>query len=125
MYNLAICFTYFIEMLISYSFFSLIGDRKHKTPVCLTIGTVLFLSGALFDIIFSNLIWFNALYFFIINLLFSLVCFRIKITRCIFYSILLDIFQTALEFATIFLISTITNTQVTKDKVQRILDRVV
>lgn len=113
MYNLAICFTYFIEMLISYSFFSLIGDRKHKTPVCLTIGTVLFLSGALFDIIFSNLIWFNALYFFIINLLFSLVCFRIKITRCIFYSILLDIFQTALEFATIFLISTITNTQVT------------
>lgn len=112
-YNLAICFTYFIEMLISYSFFSLIGDRKHKTPVCIAIGTVLFLSGAFFDIVLSNVIWFNALYFFIINLLFSVICFRIKITRCIFYSILLDIFQTSLEFAAIFLISIVTETEVT------------
>lgn len=113
MYNLAICFTYFIEMLISYSFFSLIGDRKHKTPICIAIGTILFLSGAFFDIVLSNVIWFNAIYFFIINLLFSYICFRIKITRCIFYSILLDIFQTALEFVVIFLISTIINTEVT------------
>lgn len=113
MYNLAICLTYFIEMLISYSFFSLIGDRKHKTPTCIVIGTALFLSGALFNIIFSNVVWFNALYFFIINLLFSYICFRIKITRCIFYSILLDIFQTALEFVVIFLISIVTNTEVT------------
>lgn len=113
MYNLAICVTYFIEMLISYSFFSLIGDRKYKTPVCIAIGTALFLSGAVFDIVLSNVIWFNALYFFIINLLFSYICFRIKITRCIFYSILLDIFQTALEFVVIFLVSTIINTEVT------------
>ena len=34
MYNLAICFTYFIEMLISYSFFSLIGEKKLKVPIC-------------------------------------------------------------------------------------------
>lgn len=51
MYNLAICFTYFIEMLISYSFFSLIGEKKLKAPICFFVGTVLFLSGALFDII--------------------------------------------------------------------------
>lgn len=114
MYNLAICFTYFIEMLISYSFFSLIGDRKHKIPICLTIGTVLFLSGALFDIVLSNVVWFNVLYFFIINFLFSVICYEIKITRCIFYSILLDIFQTSLEFAAIFMISIITNTKVTE-----------
>lgn len=112
MYNLAICLTYFIEMLISYSFFSLIGDRKHKNSICLTIGTLLFLSGAFFDIIFSNVIWFNALYFSIINIVFSISCFRIKITRCIFYSILLDIFQTALEFVAINLISIVTNTEV-------------
>lgn len=114
MYNLAICFTYFIEMLISYSFFSLIGDRKHKIPICLTIGTALFLSGALFDIVLSNVVWFNVLYFFIINFLFSVICYEIKITRCIFYSILLDIFQTSLEFAAIFMISIITNTKVTE-----------
>ena len=63
MYNLAICFTYFIEMLISYNFFSLIGDRKHKTPICIAIGTVLFFSGAFFDIVLSNVVWFNVLYF--------------------------------------------------------------
>ena len=63
MYNLAICFTYFIEMLISYSFFSLIGEKKLKVPICFFVGTVLFLSGAFFDIILSNVIWFNALYF--------------------------------------------------------------
>lgn len=48
MYNLAICFTYFIEMLISYSFFSLIGEKKLKVPICFFVGTVLFLSGAFF-----------------------------------------------------------------------------
>lgn len=112
MYNLAICFTYFIEMLISYSFFSLIGDRKHKNSICLTIGTLLFLSGAFFDIILSNVIWFNALYFSIINIVFSISCFRIKITRCIFYSILLDIFQTALEIVSISLISIVIGTEV-------------
>ena len=112
MYNLAICSTYFIEMLISYSFFSLIGDRKHKNSICLTIGTLLFLSGAFFDIILSNVIWFNALYFSIINIVFSISCFRIKITRCIFYSILLDIFQTALEIVSISLISIVSGTEV-------------
>ena len=73
MYNLAICLTYFIEMLISYSFFSLIGDRKQKIPICLTIGTLLFLSGALFDIVLSNIVWLNTLYFLLINLLFCML----------------------------------------------------
>lgn len=113
MYNLAICFTYFIEMLISYSFFSLIGEKKLKVPICFFVGTVLFLSGALFDIILSNTLWFNALYFTIINIAFSILCFSIKVTRCIFYSILLNIIQTALEFVAINLISIVTNTDVT------------
>lgn len=63
MYNLAICFTYFIEMLISYSFFSLVGDKKLKSHICIIIGTALFLSGALFDILFSNIVWLNTVYF--------------------------------------------------------------
>lgn len=113
MYNLAICFTYFIEMLISYSFFSLIGDRKHKIPICLTIGTALFLSGALFDIVLSNIVWLNTIYFLCINLLFGFICYKIKFTRVLFYSIMLDIFNASLEFAAIFLISIVTNTEVT------------
>lgn len=123
MYNLAICFTYFIEMLISYSFFSLIGEKKLKVPICFFVGTVLFLSGAFFDIILSNVIWFNALYFSIINIAFSISCFRIKITRCIFYSILLDIFQTALEIVSISLISIVIGTDVNAyiDKLSAVL----
>lgn len=113
MYNLAICLTYFVELLISYSFFSLIGDRKHKVPICFAIGGALFLSGALFDIVLSNNLWFNTLYFTVINIAFSILCFRIKVTRCIFYSILLNIFQTALEFVAINLISIVTNTDIT------------
>lgn len=113
MYNLAICLTYFIEMLISYSFFSLIGDRKHKIPICLTIGTALFLSGALFDIVLSNIVWLNTIYFLFINLLFGFICYKIKFTRVLFYSIMLDIFNASLEFAAIFLISIVTSTEVT------------
>lgn len=113
MYNLAICFTYFIEMLISYSFFSLIGDRKHKLPMCLTIGTALFLSGAFLDIILSNIVWLNTIYFLFINLLFGSICYKIKFTRVLFYSIMLDIFNASLEFAAIFLISIVTHTEVT------------
>lgn len=113
MYNLVICLTYFVEMLISYSFFSLIGERKKKNLICLNIGTLLFLSGAFFDIILSNKVWFNVFYFAIINIIFSVSLFRIKITRCVFYSIFLDIFQTALEFVAINLISIVTNTEVT------------
>ena len=71
MYNLTILLTYFVEMLISYNFFSIIGDRKYKKIACLSIGTALFLSGAIFDILFSNIVWFNVIYFGLINLLFS------------------------------------------------------
>ena len=113
MYNLAICFTYFIEMLISYSFFSLVGDKKLKSHICIIIGTALFLSGALFDILFSNIVWLNTVYFLFINLLFGSICYKIKFTRVLFYSIILDIFNGSLEFATIFLISIVTKTEVT------------
>ena len=112
--NLAICTTYFIEMLIAYIFFSQIGEKKYNIWCCCLIGTAVFEVGALSDIVFSNTIWINALMFIIINFFFALFCFNIKTTKILFYSIILDIFSTALEFAAIFLISTLTNTQVTE-----------
>ena len=110
--NIAICTTYFIEMLIAYIFFSQIGERKHNFWLCCIIGTVVFEVGAISDIIFSNTIWLNALMFIIINFSFAVLCFDIKTTKILFYSIILDIFSTALEFAAIFLISTLTGTKV-------------
>lgn len=109
-YIAIISLTYFMEMLISYSFFSQIGERKVTVIKCVLTGTLLFGSGALVNFLLSNIVWVNTVYFLITNILFGFICYRIKITRLIFYSALLDIFSTALEFATIFLVSVITDT---------------
>ena len=70
-YNIAVCVTYFFEMFIAYIFFSQIGDKKVKTIHCFIIGTLLFESGALINILLSNIVWLNTLYFLLINLLFG------------------------------------------------------
>lgn len=109
-YNLIIAITYFMEMLISYSFFSQIGEKKLKNLNCIIVGTLLFESGALINLLLSNIVWLNTIYFLLINILFGIICYKIKFNRLFFYSILLDIFSTALEFSTIFITSTITKT---------------
>lgn len=109
-YIAIISLTYFMEMLIAYFFFSQIGERKITAIRCVFVGTALFESGAIVNILLSNIVWINTIYFLIINLLFGFICYRIKFTRLVFYSVLLDIFSAALEFATIFLVSAITNT---------------
>ena len=86
--NIAICTTYFIEMLIAYIFFSQIGEKKYNIWCCCLIGTAVFEVGALSDIVFSNTIWINALMFIIINFFFALFCFNIKTTKILFYSII-------------------------------------
>ena len=110
---LAIAFTFFAEMFISYFFFSQIGDKKFKSIFCLLIGTAIFESGALVDVLFSKyFVWLNTFYFIIINVLFGICCFKVKFSKVIFYSLLLDVFSTALEVVSIFIISTVTNTRV-------------
>ena len=112
-YNLILVVTYFMEMLISFSFFSQLGEKKSKNINCIIIGTLLFESGTLVNILLSNIVWLNTIYFLVINILFGIICYEIKFTRILFYSTLLDIFSTALEFSTIFIISTITQTDTT------------
>lgn len=110
-YNIAVCVTYFWEMFIAYIFFSQIGDKKFKTIHCFAIGTAIFETGALFNLVLSNIVWFNIIYFFITNFVFCIICFKVKISRALFYSLILDIVSTALEFASIFLISILTGTK--------------
>ena len=86
--NIAICATYFAEMLIAYIFFSQIGEKKYNIWRCCLIGTAVFEVGALSDIIFSNTIWLNALMFVIINFFFAIFCFNIKITKILFYYVM-------------------------------------
>lgn len=83
-YNIAVCVTYFFEMFIAYIFFSQIGDKKVKTLHCFIIGTAIFETGAIFNIVLSNIILFNALYFLFINFIYGLICFKIKISRILF-----------------------------------------
>lgn len=113
-YNIAVCVTYFLEMLIAYILFSQIGDKKVKTINSFVIGTAIFETGAFFNIVLSNIVWFNVIYFFIINFVFGVICFKIKVSRTLFYSLILDIISNALEFASIFIISVLTNTQTTE-----------
>ena len=112
-YNIIIITTYFMEMLISYSFFSQIGERKQKNIYCIIIGTLLFEIGALINLLLSNIVWLNTIYFFLANLLFAFLCYKIKFAQIIFYSAMLDIFSTALEFSTIFFVATATKTDTT------------
>ena len=53
-YNLAIVITYFIEMLISYNFFSQTAEKKKNEKICILIGTLLFECGAFIDIFFEK-----------------------------------------------------------------------
>ena len=103
---------YFLEMLISYVFYSEITDKKMSSVKCALIGIFLFETGAVINLLFDNTIWINTLYFLLINIAFSFICFNIKKQKAIFYSALLVIFSTALEFATIFIISVISDSDI-------------
>ena len=105
---------YFIEMLIAYIFFSQFGEKKMKPMKCWFIGTAIFSTGFLVNFVFSNTVWLNVAYFAIVNAVFGLLCFNIKPLKIIFYSVILDIFCIALEFATIFIISSIYNVDTTE-----------
>ncbi len=98
---------FFAEMLIAYIFFSRIADKKLSEIKIFSIGTALFEAGATINIIGLNTIWINVFVFFLINALFLILCFDIKLSKAVFYAVIMDVFAIALEFATIFIISII------------------
>lgn len=112
-YNLAITVTYLFELLISYIFFSQQGAFKRKKWICWAIGIGLFLAGAAVDILFSNTVWLNGLFFIVINFLFGFLAFDIRWTKAIFSAAVLDVLSTSIEFITIVLMSLLTKTEVT------------
>ncbi len=119
---------YFLEMLISYIFFSRIADKKLSYLKCIAVGALLFETGAIVNLLFNNTVWINASVFLLINVAFAMLCFRMKMQKVIFYSALLVIFSTALEFATIFIISILFNAEITdynNDNVLLFIDAIV
>ena len=81
----------------------------------------MFECGALLNYFFSNSIWINALSFLTINIAFALICFKTPPIKVLFYSSVLFVFSTAIEFATIFLVSNILGTTITEYNNQPIL----
>ena len=111
--NITLCVVSSLEMLISYIFFSKIGDRKYKTVICVAAGMLLFESAAALNILLSNTAWFNALYFAAINFVFAYFFFGIGFKKAVFYAVILDVFSTATEFAVIIPISLIAGEEIT------------
>lgn len=98
-------FLYTFEMIIAFVFISYNYDKKrNKTINILFIGFFIFLTGALFLKFINNEIL-NLAVFFILNLLFFIICFKIKIKEAIIYSVLLDAVMFGAEMITLFLSS--------------------
>lgn len=96
---------YLIEMLIAYTVFAYIGDRRHSILVTFLIGAIIFGSGATVNYLFSNTVWINVLYTLIITFLFAVSGFHIKMRSAAAYSALMTVLSLAFEFATIFFVS--------------------
>lgn len=96
-----------IEMFISYMVFSKTAKRKRSLWIVFSLGALLFASAAAVNLVFSNNIWVNGAYFLIVNFAFAKLFFEITTLNAAFYSVLLDVISTALEFVIIFLFSLI------------------
>lgn len=89
-------------MIIAFVFISYNYDKKQsKTINTLFIGFFIFLTGALILKFVNNEIL-NLVVFFILNLLFFIICFKIKTKEAIIYSILLDAVMFGAEMIALF-----------------------
>lgn len=100
-------FIYIVEFLISLAFFNRFCKKKHTSNyIRIAIGLLLFIvTSLIFSFIFN--VFLNILLFMLINLSFSLLCYKISLKDAIIYSILLDGFMFSSELLTIFLSSSL------------------
>ena len=103
MNTLFIC-VFFFEMLISTIFFSNIAEKKKALSAILILGTLIFETGTLINIFFISTSCINVLFSIIANLIFSILFFKIKPIRAVFYSVLLVSISTFLEHIIIFIV---------------------
>lgn len=96
---------YFLEMLISYLFFSGVTDRRDRPWNVLLLGTFCFEIASAVNLLFGNIGWLNLIAFCLVNLIFSKLCFALKVRTALFYTLILAVLMTALEVVVIFLLS--------------------
>lgn len=93
------------EMIISYIFFTAIYEHRYQPFKRILIGCLLFTIGSGINILFHNNGSINIATTFIVNILFSKICFDTTIYKSSFYSALLGIINAVVEVAVVFLIS--------------------
>lgn len=89
------------EIIITYLFFKQQGEEKYKRWVSLSVGAGVALSATLVYYIVPYTTWVNGLYFIVTHFIFGLLMFRIRWSRALFSSVVLETLSAALEFATI------------------------
>lgn len=99
---------YFVEMIISYIFFSNILAQRFSSPKCLMIGCGVFFVASAFNLLFNNNSTINGFVTYVAALIFALICFRARIQQYIFYSAILVVSNAAFEITAIFMSSYIT-----------------
>lgn len=100
---------YLVEMVISYIFFSSVLEHRLTPMKSLLIGGLLFMVGSGVNLIFQNNGTINIVTTFIINTIFACTCFRTNLYKSSFYSVLLGVFNIAMEVTVVFLSSFITD----------------
>lgn len=95
-------FLYCFEMIITFVFISYNYEKKQKkTYSTILIGCALFIIGAL-TLKFINNDILNLIVFFLVNALFLILCFDVKISEAIIFSIMLDAVMFGCEMITIY-----------------------
>lgn len=108
MLNAAVSFfLYLFELLVAYIVFSSLGERRHVGIATALIGLAIFECGAVINVSGANSIWLNSIYTVSSTFLFAVVCFKIKTVAAVAYTVVMAIFSSSLEFATIFAVSAI------------------
>lgn len=99
---------YLFEMLTSFCFFSRIYERKKSITTTILIGLLLFIPSSFVFSLFENEI-INLVVFFVINFIYSSICFDISLKNSAIQSVILDTLMFSTEIVTIFLLSLIFN----------------
>ena len=101
---------YWAEMFIAYTYFSGIFEKRFSTIKCILFGLVLFSSGSILNLAFSNNTTINLFSFLLTTTLFATFCFRGKAVQRLFYSFVLIVINAALEAVIISLSTYVTGT---------------
>lgn len=104
---------YFFEMLISTVFFSSVSSKKDPMPIVFISGTVFFEVIAFINIFEIKSVLLNTFFLLAVNIIYSLVFFKLKPSTAVFYSLILVAVSTITQQTTELFVLSISETYVT------------